>query len=104
MPSNRPVSEKRRPRAGRPAGSKTFDAKLAAAFGRVARQRREELGLSQTDIYLRTGTDRVTTSAIETGKRQPSLEMIFRIAKGLECDPWTLVAAAQDEHTRSNGA
>lgn len=89
------VHAKRR-KAGRPSGSRTFDPHLAQAFGAVIRARRLELGLSQTAIYMVSGTDRVTTSALENGVRQPSLEMIFRMAKALRCEPWQLVMCTED--------
>jgi transcriptional regulator with XRE-family HTH domain len=62
------------------------------AFGRVLREYRLKSTLSQEDLALAAGIDRTFVSLLERGKRQPSLQTIFRLAKVLGVSPATLVA------------
>ncbi len=62
------------------------------AFGRVLREYRLKLSLSQEDLALEAGIDRTFVSLLERGKRQPTLETLFRIAKVLRVSPAILVA------------
>lgn len=46
--------------------------------------RRElERGLTQVELAERVGVARVTISYLETGKRQPSMALLHRLAKAL---------------------
>ena len=51
------------------------------AFGEVMRTTREELGLSQMGLHVRTGLDRTFISDLERGVQCPSLRTIFRRAQ-----------------------
>jgi transcriptional regulator with XRE-family HTH domain len=62
------------------------------AFGRVLREYRLKSTLSQEDLALAAGIDRTFVSLLERGKRQPTLQTIFRLAKVLGVSPATLVA------------
>lgn len=62
------------------------------AFGRVLREYRLKSKLSQEDLALEAGIDRTFVSLLERGKRQPTLETLFRLAKVLGVSPATLVA------------
>ena len=48
------------------------------------RARREDAGLTQTDLAGRIGVTRQTLIAIEQGKYSPSLEMAFQIVRVLD--------------------
>jgi transcriptional regulator with XRE-family HTH domain len=53
-------------------------------FGRAIRQRRYELALSQEDLAEKAGLHRTYISDIERGARNPSLEIIEKLAISLE--------------------
>lgn len=61
------------------------------AFGEVMRTTREELGVSQMGLHIRTGLDRTFISDLERGVQCPSLRTIFRVAKGLNMTPNNLI-------------
>lgn len=65
---------------------------IPRAFGHVLREFRVKASLSQEALALEAGVDRTFVSLLERGKRQPSLETIFRIAAVLGVSPATLVA------------
>lgn len=64
---------------------------LEKAFGQAMRSVREELDISQMTLHVRTGLDRTFISDLERGIQCPSLRTIFRVAKGLEVNPCTLI-------------
>jgi DNA modification methylase/DNA-binding XRE family transcriptional regulator/DNA-directed RNA polymerase subunit RPC12/RpoP len=51
------------------------------------RFRREQLGLSQTDLAERLGVTKSLLSHIEAGKRQPTKEQVGKLAKTLQLPP-----------------
>lgn len=57
--------------------------KLSQDFGRHIRSIREKKGISQEKLGFDTGLDRTYVSGIERGVRNPSLNNIAKIAKGL---------------------
>jgi len=61
------------------------------AFGEVMRTTREDLGMSQMGLYMKTGLDRTFISDLERGVQCPSLRTIFRVAKGLNMTPSNLI-------------
>lgn len=61
------------------------------AFGEVMRTIREELGISQMALHVKTGLDRTFISDLERGVQCPSLRTIYRIADGLGLPASTLV-------------
>ena len=67
-------------------------ANIHRAFGRVLREYRLKSTLSQEDLALEAGIDRTFVSLLERGKRQPTLQTVFRLAKVLDVSPATLVA------------
>lgn len=60
----------------------------------VIRQRRQELGLSQTELALRAGTDARAIRRYEAGEIQPSLTAAKAIANALKISLDVLVGAA----------
>lgn len=60
-------------------------------FGRRARERRLELGLSQEALGARAGLDRTYIGGIERGERNLSLVNVVRLAHALEIDAAELV-------------
>jgi transcriptional regulator with XRE-family HTH domain len=62
------------------------------AFGQVVRTIREdEIHISQAELEKRTGLNRTFISDLERGIQGPGIRTIFRIAKGLETSPDSLL-------------
>ncbi len=53
------------------------------AFGDQVRRLRSEHGLTQEDLAERAGVHRSYLAAVETGMRNPTLDVIVKIARGL---------------------
>ena len=68
---------------------------IAPVFGETLQKFRQAKGLSQESLALTCGRDRTYISMLERGKRQPTLETIFRLAEGLEVAPSELVIAVE---------
>ena len=66
------------------------------AFGEVMRTIREELGISQMKLHMRTGLDRTFISDLERGVQCPSLRTIYRVAAGLDIPPGNLIRRTAD--------
>jgi Predicted transcriptional regulator with C-terminal CBS domains len=62
------------------------------AFGQIVRiVREDELNISQAELEKRTGLNRTFISDIERGIQGPGIRTIFRIARGLETSPCSLL-------------
>ncbi|MDH5134624.1 MULTISPECIES: helix-turn-helix transcriptional regulator [unclassified Microbacterium] len=57
-----------------------------AALGVRVRQLREALGLSQEAFAHRAELDRTYVSGIERGRRNPTLDVLYRLADALEVE------------------
>jgi len=82
-------------RRGRPKGSRTFDAPTAIAFGRALRAARTARGVAQEQLALIAGLERSFVGKIERGENQPSLGILLRLARALECSGAELVAKTE---------
>ena len=71
-----------------------FD-KLAA--GRVIRQLRKGKGISQEVCSGLAGVARSHLAMIESGRKQPNFETIWRMANALELPPHSLVERIEQE-------
>jgi XRE family transcriptional regulator, regulator of sulfur utilization len=76
---------------GRPFGSTSFEPKSAAAFGLVVRAKRLEEGISQENLAHMALLERAHIGRIERGENQPSLWIILKLAKVLQCAPGELL-------------
>ncbi|RZK44667.1 MAG: XRE family transcriptional regulator [Hymenobacter sp.] len=56
------------------------------AFGLVVRELRQSLNWSQEILAEETGLDRTFISQLETGRKQPSLLTIFRLARSFQVE------------------
>ena len=65
------------------------------ALGEAVAARREELGLTQEQIYLHTGIQQRYFSNVETGKRNPSYSSLRRLAAALDLSASELLARAE---------
>jgi transcriptional regulator with XRE-family HTH domain len=87
--------QKRPIQRGRPAGTTTFDAELAQAFGAAVRTLRSEQGVAQESLANLAGIERSHMGKIERGEHMPTLAIIFKIANALGCSATTLMAAME---------
>ncbi len=67
------------------------ESNLAATFGQVLRQVREDSGISQEHLASECGLDRTYISLIERGQRNPTLKTVFVLSEALEVAPSTLI-------------
>lgn len=67
-------------------------------FGRNVRRRRLELGISQEELAHEAESNRTYISDVERGTRNPSIEVVERIAIALDVSIGSLLNAA-DFHT-----
>lgn len=58
--------------------------------GLEIKRRRIELGLTQEEFADVSGLHRTYVSGIERGERNATLDVIFQIAKALQCEPGKL--------------
>ncbi|MGI5085975.1 helix-turn-helix domain-containing protein [Treponema putidum] len=57
---------------------------IKESFGNRVRELRNSLGISQEKFALKIDMDRTYFASVESGKRNISIENIFKISKGLE--------------------
>ncbi|WP_053117160.1 helix-turn-helix domain-containing protein [Pseudomonas sp. P1.31] len=62
------------------------------AFGKVLRERRKLKGLTQEKLALEADIQRNYVSLIERGVHQPTINIIFKLATALKCQPSALIA------------
>jgi transcriptional regulator with XRE-family HTH domain len=71
------------------------DDALVQAFAAVLRDLRQELGISQEQLALRSSVDRTFVGKLESGKHQPSLAVVFSLAQGIGTTPSELVTLVE---------
>ncbi len=57
---------------------------LIAALGVEIKVRRLEIGVSQEDLAGRCDLDRPYITLIESGRKQPTISVLYRLAEALE--------------------
>ena len=75
---------------------------ILAAFGKLVRQRRNALSISQEELGYRSGLDRTYISGIERGTRNPTLTALMAIAKGLGLTVSEVVQNLEQETQQSH--
>jgi transcriptional regulator with XRE-family HTH domain len=78
--------------AGRPKGARSYDSVIAKAFGEAVQQARRARGVSQEHLSLLAGIERAHVGKIERGEHLPTVVAVFKLAKGLECEAYELLA------------
>lgn len=73
---------------------------LGEHFGAAVRRHRELLRLSQEELAERAQMDRTYVSGVERGVRNPSLEVMQRIAVALGSDLDVIFATAREIGTK----
>ena len=61
-------------------------------FGKILRRLRNAKGWSQVDLAVRLEVARSHIGRLETGEKQPSLKMLFRLAEALEIPASAIIA------------
>jgi transcriptional regulator with XRE-family HTH domain len=69
-------------------------------FGDRVRERRIEIGLTQEGLAHAANINRTYIGSLETGERNPSLDLIARLALALGCDAADLVKGIQRKRGR----
>ncbi len=87
--------QKRIIQRGRPAGTTTYEAGPAIAFGMAVRTARTELGTAHETLANLAGIERSHMGKIERGEHMPNLAMILRIARALNRSASELIAATE---------
>ena len=73
---------------------KQTNEKVLKAFSQTIREARKDLKLTQEQLGERCDMHPVFISEIERGIRNPSLDTILKLAKGLEVEPGVLINMA----------
>lgn len=98
MPAARRVATK--PQIA-PKRATSFEPHVAKAFGTVIRAEREKRGIAQDAFAIAAHVDRSYYGKLERGERQPSLALMLRIARALECPGADLVRQVELQLRRS---
>ena len=86
-PARLPSTKKSPP----PRRASSFEPSVAKAFGEVIRAERLKKQIAQDAFALLAGIDRSYYGKLERGERQPSIALLLRISRGLDCSADTLV-------------
>ena len=70
--------------------------RLKRGLAQSVKLRRKELGLSQEDLADLAEIDRTYASQIERGVANPSLEVLYRVARSLQIELPLLISAKVD--------
>lgn len=70
------------------------------AFGAVLRSLREARSLSQEQLAFEAGLNRQFVSLLELGQRSPSLQTIYKLARGLSLTGSELLAHVEAQVSR----
>jgi transcriptional regulator with XRE-family HTH domain len=65
---------------------------IRRAFGKIVREKRLGLGLSQEKLAEKADLHTNYVGSVERGERNIALENIYRLAAALECSPKELLA------------
>lgn len=71
---------------------------LRLAFGRRIRELRRDRELSQEELAERAGLHWTYVSGVERGQRAPSLDVVGRLANGLNLTPAELFGALKRQY------
>jgi transcriptional regulator with XRE-family HTH domain len=89
--------QKRSIQRGRPAGTTTFEAEPARAFGAVVRKARTAQGVAQETLADLADVERSHLGKIERGEHLPNLALVLKLAVALKCSAADLMAATESQ-------
>ena len=69
---------------------------LAKSLGPAIRRHRELIRLSQEELAARAGLDRTYVSGVERGRRNPTVDVLQRLANALGADLDVIFAIARE--------
>lgn len=69
---------------------------VEVAFGKVIKEFRNNKKISQEELAHICSLDRTFISLLERGKRRPTINTLFSIAKGLEVLPRDLIKKTEE--------
>jgi transcriptional regulator with XRE-family HTH domain len=72
------------------------DSEIYSRLGRLVRQHRERLSISQDVLAAAIGLSRASVANIEAGRQHIPLHHLFRLARALKVDPETLLPRGED--------
>jgi transcriptional regulator with XRE-family HTH domain len=78
--------------------------KIQHAFGNVVRRRREKASLSQEALADRAGLHRNYIGLLERGLRTPSIEVLRKVAVGLETTMSSLIRDLERSLVKASAA
>ncbi|MDR3212518.1 MAG: helix-turn-helix transcriptional regulator [Azoarcus sp.] len=87
--------EKRLIQRGRPQGTSTYEAASAIAFGAAIREERTRRGIAQETLSHLAGVERSHLGKIERGEHSPTLPLILKLARALQCSAAHLLAVTE---------
>jgi len=67
------------------------DKTIAVAFGRHIAEFRKRKEMTQFDLAFKSGIHRAYIGAIERGEKNVNICTIFKLAKGLDVEPYKLL-------------
>lgn len=70
---------------------------IGLAFGKVLRQKRKEVGLTQEQLAHDADVQRNYVSLIERGVHHPTIAVVFKLAHALHCQPSVLISELEKE-------
>jgi len=88
--------EKRTIQHGRPTGGTTYEAAPAKSFGMAVRAMRVERGLAQETLANIACIERSHFGKIERGEHMPTLMLIIKIARALNCTTSILMERTEE--------
>jgi transcriptional regulator with XRE-family HTH domain len=64
---------------------------VARLFGQRLKERRKALGLTQGQLFDKTGINNGYISQVENGRANPTLDMILKLADAVELEAWSML-------------
>lgn len=89
------MEKKRSMQKGRPTGTTTYEAEPAIAFGAAVREERTNQNIAQETLAHLSGIERSHMGKIERGTHVPTLPLILKIARALNCSAAHLIALTE---------
>ncbi len=64
---------------------------MAQLFGERLKERRRALGLTQAQVFERTGITAAYVSLVERGQANPTLDMMVKLAESVGAEAWDMI-------------
>ena len=70
------------------------------SFGIVLRELRKKAEFTQENLAFEAGIERNYVSLIELGRNQPTISVIFKLAKALNIDPSKMIKLTENKTSK----